>query len=92
MFDRLDEKSNSWPFLASQATARNSQAASISRMDIGNTVFTEISIRVKAWQISDERNRFTYLNAESFRTDPSGSPVVIRSFRRSARCPVSPAG
>src|SRR5271166_956187 len=44
MFDRLDEKSHSWPFVAPQATPRNSQAASISRMDIGNTIFTEESI------------------------------------------------
>src|SRR5271166_4295087 len=45
MFDRLDEKSHSWPFVAPQATPRNSQAASISRMDIGNTIFTEKSIK-----------------------------------------------
>ncbi len=38
------------PFMANrapQATPRNSQAASISRMDIGNTIFTEKSIKVK---------------------------------------------
>ena len=46
MLDRLDEKSHSWPFVG-QATPRNSQAASISRMDIGNTIFTEKSIKVK---------------------------------------------
>src|SRR5271166_4360295 len=43
MFDRWGEKCHSWTFVVPQETPRHSQAALISRMDIGNTISIEKS-------------------------------------------------